>query len=100
MRTLTLEELSHKSKSKKYMYLVKHISNFNKKIKKLETDYRILERDVKKCELREKQILLVFKKLLDVSCKRKNPPRIDEIADFMATFVWDRLNELEENKRQ
>ena len=73
------------------------------RIERMDSDIRILQRQVEHCELREKQLIIMFKMILD---KSKNSVRqgkhrvtIPDIIEFMEQLVNKNLTPEEKAER-
>ena len=71
---------------------LKHRASFNHvetKMDKLSADFRMLQRRVMKSELREKQIIILFKRIIDLAVKRQTKLTIEDIVSYMRGIVQD-----------
>lgn len=68
----------------------------------IDSTIRGLERRLEKCELREKQLIILLKKILERKTRRanKNQPNIltyEKLTEYMESIIRDRLSNGDES---
>jgi len=65
------------------------VLSFSARMDKIEADLRKAQSELKKCELRDQQMILMFKMILDKSLGRVGVrnPTMKELANFMNSLV-------------